>query len=166
VPFATQAQSALKNLGDAAQQSQSSLIASQPLADQLKGLGSAAAPSSASLDSLLTSLNTTGGIQQLMSLLFYGASATNGYDADGHYLRIAPVVGSCNAYAKVPVAGCSAKFATTGKAAAVAAQAARQALRPPSPPTSALGGLMRYLVGSGTSGTSGTSGSAGVSGSG
>jgi ABC-type transporter Mla subunit MlaD len=150
VPFATQAQSALKNLGAAAQQSEGSLVASQPLANQLNSLGGAALPSSTSLDTLLTSLNTTGGIQQLMGLLFYGASATNGYDADGHYLRIAPVVGSCNAYAKVPVAGCSAKFATTGKAAAVATQAARQALRSTSASTSALGGLMRYLIGSGS----------------
>ena len=149
MPFATQAQGALKNLGDAAQQSESSLVASQPLANQLKNLGRAAVPSSTSLNSLLTSLNTTGGIQQFMGLLFYGASATNGYDADGHYVRIAPVVGSCNAYAKVPVAGCSAKFATTGTAATVATQAARQALRSSSASTSALGGLMRYLVGSG-----------------
>ncbi len=152
VPFATRAQSALRNLGNAAQQSESSLIAAQPLADQLKRLGAAAVPSAASLDSLLTSLNTTGGVQQLMGLLFYGASATNGYDADGHYIRIAPIVGSCNAYAKVPVAGCSAKFAATGTAATIATQAARRALRSTSTATSALGGLMRYLVGSASSG--------------
>lgn len=151
VPFATEAQSALKKLGSAAQQSESSLVASQPLANQLESLGSAAVPSSTSLDSLLTSLNTTGGIQQFMGLLFDGASATNGYDADGHYVRIAPVVGSCNAYAKVAVAGCSAKFATTGKAASIATQAAHEALRSTSTSTGALGGLMRYLVGSGSS---------------
>jgi ABC-type transporter Mla subunit MlaD len=167
VPFATQAQSALKNLGDAAQQSESSLVASQPLANQLKSLGSAAVPSSTSLDTLLTSLNTTGGIQQFMGLLFYGASATNGYDADGHYVRIAPVVGSCNAYAKLPVAGCSTKFAAAGTAAAaVATQAARQALRSTSASTSALGGLMRYLVGGASTGGTGGSGSSSSSGSG
>lgn len=109
-PFAQQARSALVNLGNAAQQSQSSLIASQPLVNQLGQLGAAAEPSAAALQSLTSSLSTTGGIQQLMGLLFYGASATNGYDADGHYVRVAPVVGSCNAYAKVPVAGCLAKF--------------------------------------------------------
>jgi len=158
-PFATQAQSALKNLGDAAQQSESSLVAAQPLANQLESLGSAAVPSSTSLDSLLTSLNKTGGIQQFMGLLFYGASATNGYDADGHYVRIAPIVGSCNTYAKVPVAGCSAKFASTGAAASVATQAARQALRSSSASTTALSGLMRYLVGSGGTSTSSKSAS-------
>jgi ABC-type transporter Mla subunit MlaD len=150
VPFATQAQSALKNLGNAAQQSESSLVASQPLVNQLERLGGAAVPSSTSLKSLLTSLRTTGGIQQFMSLLFYGASATNGYDADGHYVRIAPVVGSCNAYAKVPVAGCSAKFQATGAAASIATRAAHDALRSTSASTDALGGLMRYLVGSGS----------------
>jgi virulence factor Mce-like protein len=150
VPFATQAQSALKNLGNTAQQSESSLVASQPLVNQLNDLGAAAIPSSTSLDSLLTSLKTTGGIQQLMGLLFYGAAATNGYDAAGHYVRIAPVVGSCNVYAKIPVAGCSAKFATTAAAASIATQAARRALRTSSASTSALGGLMRYLVGAGS----------------
>ena len=158
-PFATQAQTALKNLGDAAQQSESSLVAAQPLANQLESLGKAAVPSSTSLNTLLTSLNKTGGIQQFMGFLFYGASATNGYDADGHYVRIAPIVGSCNTYAKVPVAGCSAKFASTGAAASVATQAARQALRSSSASTTALSGLMRYLVGSGGTSTTGKSGS-------
>jgi phospholipid/cholesterol/gamma-HCH transport system substrate-binding protein len=165
IPFATQAQSALKNLGNAAQKSESSLVASQPLVNQLKNLGAAAVPSSTSLDSLLTSLKTTGGIQQLMGLLFYGASATNGYDAAGHYVRITPVVGSCNAYAKVPVAGCSAKFVASGAAASIATQAARRALRTSSASTRALGGLMRYLVGAGSSSTGGsTAGSSGKSG--
>ncbi len=45
-----------------------------------------------------------------MSLLFYGVGATNGYNADGHYVRVAPVVGACTAYARTPVAGCSANF--------------------------------------------------------
>jgi ABC-type transporter Mla subunit MlaD len=150
VPFATEAQSAIRNLGDAAQSSESSLVASQPLVNQLGSLGSAAVPSSEALESLTSSLKSTGGIQQLMGLLFDGASATNGYDADGHYVRIAPVVGSCNGYAKVAVAGCSANFSTTGVAASVAEQAARQVLRSSSSSSSSLTGLLRYLTGSGS----------------
>ena len=42
VPFATQAQAALTNLGNAAQQSESSLVGSQPLVNQLGDLGRAA----------------------------------------------------------------------------------------------------------------------------
>lgn len=122
----------------------------------MQSLGSAADPSAASLQALLSSLKSTGGIQQLMSLLFYGASATNGYNADGHYVRIAPIVGSCNAYAKVPVAGCSAKFTATGAAASVAEAAAKLALRSASSSTGALAGLMKYLVGSSNSTASGS----------
>jgi ABC-type transporter Mla subunit MlaD len=149
-PFATQLQSALRNLGDAAQSSESSLVASQPLVNQLGSLGSAAAPSAGALESLTSSLKSTGGIQQLMGLLFYGASATNGYDADGHYVRIAPIVGSCNSYAKVAVAGCSANFSTTGVTASVAEQAARQVLRSSSSSSSSLTGLLRYLTARGS----------------
>ncbi|HTW13238.1 MAG TPA: MlaD family protein [Solirubrobacteraceae bacterium] len=117
VPFAHQAQSALINLGNALQQSTSSLEATQPLADQLQSLGNAALPSGQSLEALTTSLKTTGGIQQLMGLLFYGAGATNGYNADGHYVRIAPIVGSCNAYARTPFPGCSANFSKSASTA-------------------------------------------------
>ena len=59
-----------------------------------------------------------------MSLLFYGVGATNGYNADGHYIRVAPVVGACTAYARTPVAGCSANF--SGASSASQAVAPRQ----------------------------------------
>jgi ABC-type transporter Mla subunit MlaD len=157
VPFAREAKTALTNLGNAAQQSEGALVGSQPLAEQLKTLGSSAQPTAQSLDRLLTSLNSSGGIDQLMSLLFYGAAATNGYNADGHYIRLAPVVGSCTAYARTPVAGCSANFSgTTKAAAAVAARAVQEVMgaasgsgRGTSRQAAPLGGLLRYLTGSG-----------------
>ena len=162
-PFATEAQKALTNLGNAAQESEGSLEATQPLATQLQKLGSAAAPSSASLESLTKSLKSTGAIQNFMGLLFYGAGATNGYNADGHYVRIAPIVGSCNAYARTSFAGCSANFLKSASAAAVADAAAletsttgkiadeavREVDDHNGASTSALSGLLRYLIGSG-----------------
>lgn len=110
VPFASRAKTAIIDLGNAAQRSESSLVGSQGLAEQLQSVGANAQPSAAALHRLLSSLSSTGGIEQLMSLLFYGTGATNGYNADGHYVRVAPVVGSCTAYARTPVAGCSANF--------------------------------------------------------
>lgn len=159
VPFAARARTAIANLGNAAQQSEGSLVASQGLAHQLLHLGQSAEPSSQALRKLLSSLDSTGGIEQLMSLLFYGAGATNGYNADGHYIRIAPVVGSCTAYARVPVAGCSANFsgasAATASAAAVAVARkavsevlGRRAARPKAGRTTKLDGLLHYLTGS------------------
>ncbi len=151
VPFASRAKAAITNLGNAAQQSESSLVGSQGLAQQLQDVGSSTAPSSQALQKLLTSLNSTGGVQQLMSLLFYGVGATNGYNSAGHYIRVAPVVGACTAYARIPVAGCSANF--TGVSAASAAVAARAVTDVLGKGTrragraAPLGGLLRYLTG-------------------
>jgi ABC-type transporter Mla subunit MlaD len=159
VPFASRAKTAITDLGNAAQQSESSLVNSEGLAKQLQSVGSSAEPTSESLQKLLTSLNSTGGIAQLMSLLFYGVGATNGYNADGHYIRLAPVVGSCTAYARTPVAGCSANFSGTSSSSASSASAeiARKAVdevvskhSASSKPadSSRLSGLLRYLTGS------------------
>jgi ABC-type transporter Mla subunit MlaD len=123
VPFADRAKTAISDLGQAAQQSESSLVDSQGLAEQLQSVGTSAEPSSAALRRLLTSLDSTGGIAQLMSLLFYGTGATNGYNADGHYVRVAPVVGSCTAYARTPVAGCSANFSSASSSSGSSASA-------------------------------------------
>jgi ABC-type transporter Mla subunit MlaD len=158
VPFAGRAKTAITNLGNAAQQSESSLVASQGLAEQLQSVGNSAAPTAESLQKLLTSLDSTGGITQLMSLLFYGVGATNGYNADGHFIRIAPVVGSCTAYARTPVPGCSANFigATATAAGSTAAKIARKAVievtgrrsgGSTGTDTARLNGLLHYLTG-------------------
>lgn len=177
VPFATAARTALLDLGNAAEKSQSSLIATEPLAQRLAKLGTAALPTNEKLDELTSSLESTGAIQDLMGVLFYGTGATNGFDADGHYLRTDAIVGSCTAYARTPAAGCSANFAaarasasasaasadlaaaqagtragghvprSTATAAAVVRQAVSEA---PEQHLQTLAGLLRYLVGGGT----------------
>ncbi|HLY50939.1 MAG TPA: MlaD family protein [Solirubrobacteraceae bacterium] len=157
-PFAGRARTALIDLGSAAMQQQPALLATIPLAQRLKRLGSATAPTAVSLAKLLTSLQQTGGIQQLMGLLFHGTSATNGFDAEGHYVRTDVLVGGCTAYAKVPVPGCSADF-TRAKAAADAgnpfagnhrARDSRLAAPPwPSAASPALLPLLHYLIGNG-----------------
>jgi ABC-type transporter Mla subunit MlaD len=153
VPFASRAKTALTDLGNAAQQSESSLVASQPLADQLKTLGNNSVPSSQALSKLLSSLDTSGGIEQLMSLLFYGATATNGYNADGHYVRLSPIVGPCTAYARRPIAGCSANFTGASAASnAIATKAVAEVMGKSASTkrgqAAPLGGLLRYLTGS------------------
>lgn len=151
-PFAKQARPALIALGNSSQQSQPALVATEPLARQLKSLGTQAVPSSASLDKLTASLNKTGAIEQLMALLFQATSAANGFDASGHYVRAEPLVGGCTTYDIHPVLGCSANFGSPGSAAAAsAASVIQQATRTATSkkPTSALRGLLRYLTGGG-----------------
>jgi phospholipid/cholesterol/gamma-HCH transport system substrate-binding protein len=171
VPFATAARTALIDLGNAAQSSQGSLIETEPLAQRLLKLGTTAQPVNEELDELTSSLQSTGAIQDLMGVLFYGTGASNGFDADGHYLRTDALVGSCTAYARTPVPGCSSNFASAAASAdlaaardgahasarvpastATAAAVVREAVsRAPRQHLGTLAGLLRYLVGGGSS---------------
>jgi ABC-type transporter Mla subunit MlaD len=154
-PFAKAARTSLIDLGAAAQQSQPALVATEPLANRLNQLGTAGQPTAANLQKLLTSLNTSGGIQQLMKLLFNGAVAGNGFDSLGHYVRDEPLVSSCTNYATSPVAGCSANFAgasaasvTAARRDPVVAKAVASASSAAPAPGSAMKGLLGYLIGS------------------
>ncbi len=125
-PFAAQARTALINLGAAAHTSQPSLLATQPLANRLKALGAAGAPTAGNLEKLTTSLDNTGGIEELMKLLFNGAIAGNGFNQLGHYTRDEALTSSCTNYATSAVPGCSSTFdaANAASASADAASAA------------------------------------------
>jgi ABC-type transporter Mla subunit MlaD len=169
-PFADKARTALIDLGAAAQTSQPALQATLPLAKRLEALGENE-PTAVNLQKLLQSLNTTGGIQQLMTLLFNGAVAGNGFDSVGHYFRDEPLVSSCTNYVVAAVPGCSSNFSGASASSARVAAAARaggttaratgatttdrvvaQAVRSASAGAAAgatLKGLLSYLVGSG-----------------
>ncbi|MBV9423174.1 MAG: MCE family protein [Solirubrobacterales bacterium] len=160
-PFANVARPALVALGKSSQQSQPALVASEPLARQLKTLGEQALPSATLLDELTASLENTGAIEQLMSLLFNGANAGNGFDSLGHYVRTESLVlGDCVPYSTIPQPGCSARFthgatsaavvaSSGGKASRVAIEATKMTSPDQQRTTAALTGLMRYLTGSG-----------------
>ena len=168
IKFAPAARQSLIDLGNSAQQSQPALIASEPLARQLLKLGNATEPTAKLLDQLTASFDQSGGIEQLMSVLFYGTTAGNGFDAVGHYVRTESLVGSCTAYALTRVQVCDANFAKgSGSSAAAdtpartatvrkpasAAEADRAAVQAASaaakqqPVEGTLKGLLGYLVG-------------------
>ena len=150
-PFAAKARTALIDLGNAAQQSQSSLVASLPLARRLNALGSAGAPASANLRKLLDSFNSTGGIEQLMQLLFNATASANGFNSLGHYVRDEPLVSSCTNYATTAVPGCSSNFAGASAASVTNDAIARTAVARVSSGRNAdntqLRGLLGYLFG-------------------
>jgi hypothetical protein len=158
-PFAQATRTSLIALGRSAAEQEPALLASIPLAYRLQRLGQATAPAATLLDRLLSSLKTTGGIQQLMKLLLNGTGATNGVDAVGHYIRTFAVVSGCTAYNKVAgsVPGCSANFSNSGSAAATDEtalrsaehQAAMRAVRRTgsNARSRVLSGLLHYLLG-------------------
>jgi ABC-type transporter Mla subunit MlaD len=128
-PFANAARSALINLGAAAANSQGPLVASVPLAQRLNRLGIQTAPAANSLDRLTASLAKTGAIGQLMAVLFYGTTATNGFDSLGHYVRDQVLVSDCTGYTITPVPGCSANFGGASAASAASSASAASAAR-------------------------------------
>jgi phospholipid/cholesterol/gamma-HCH transport system substrate-binding protein len=139
-PFAKAARNALIDLGASAQQSQGALVATIPLANRLNNLGTQLGPAATELDRLTSSLNTTGAVGQLMSLLFNGTNAANGFDSLGHYVRDELLVSDCTAYALTPVPGCSANFPRGGAATATAtaAKTSVHATATQAPPNSSL----------------------------
>src|SRR5205085_2895893 len=128
-PFARAARPALIDLGNESQQSQPALLATIPLAQRLDRLGTQAKPAAASLDKLTSSLDQTGAIEFLMSLLYYGTSATNTFDSVGHFARNEPQVGGCTSYSLQPIGNCLATFGGQGAAAdSAGSQAAARAV--------------------------------------
>ncbi len=159
-PFAKAARSSLISLGTAARESQANLIASEPLARQLRSLGRQSKPSATSLAKLLGSVNSTGGIEDLMTLLYHAVGAANGFNSLGHYVRAEPITGPCSFYVHRPLVGCGATYSTGHQSAAVRSDATAAAASgaivsralksvSASGSTSSLGGLLSYLVGSG-----------------
>jgi ABC-type transporter Mla subunit MlaD len=154
-PFAKAARPALIALGNSSEKSLPALQATLPLAQQLRKLGVQAKPAANSLDQLLESLNQTGAIEQLMAVLFNGTSATNGFDAEGHYVRAEPLVGGCTSYQKTPTQLCTAHFnqsaapdiATATRVSETQRIAEHAAGTPQQKPSSSLTGLLGYLLG-------------------
>ena len=78
------------------------------------------------LANVLTSFKANDGLERLLDFVFYSATAVNGFDSFGHYLRAALIVNQCSTYAVAPTTGCSANFrrATSSSASAAGDRAA------------------------------------------
>jgi ABC-type transporter Mla subunit MlaD len=169
-PFARAARPALISLGHYSQLSTPQLLGTEGLDARLLRVGRQSEAPAVLLDRLLSSFDQTGGIEQLMSLLYYGTSAANGFDKLGHYLRSEPQTQGCP-YSITPISNCLATFANASPAGAarVARTAAAHIAATPSSPVSvlssgpgapapvpargarnrALPGLLRFLIGNG-----------------
>jgi virulence factor Mce-like protein len=157
-PFATQARTSLIALGKTAQASEAPLVSSLPLVQQLKSLGLNAKPTAEHLLKLLQSLNSTGGYENLMSLLYNATSVTNGFNSDGHYARALPLNLSTTNYSINCSTGCTtARFSqdatalnSSAKTDLVVKGVVSKALHAVDSATDsgrAIGGLLSYLTG-------------------
>jgi ABC-type transporter Mla subunit MlaD len=86
-PFSEAATPALVSLGDFADQGRKLFPEIRPLVGQLNDLGEPLRPSADDLAKLFNSLDDTGGVEELMKLIYFYTGTVNGVDAKGHYVR-------------------------------------------------------------------------------
>jgi ABC-type transporter Mla subunit MlaD len=122
-PFSQAGIPAFQSLGSTADVAGPALTKSQPVIANTGTLAAAAKPVSQNLDSLLTSLKSTGGIERLLDFLFYSVASINGYDSYGHYLRAGLILNACSQYAISPLPDCLSKFASSSGSSTRAASA-------------------------------------------
>jgi phospholipid/cholesterol/gamma-HCH transport system substrate-binding protein len=115
-PFSQAAIPALRTLGRATDFGTPAVVALRPTLQDLRIFAARARPVGANLAALTTSLRDSGGIERLLDYLFFQATAVNGFDQFGHYLRAALLLSKCSVYVTTPVAGCSANFSSAGTA--------------------------------------------------
>lgn len=111
-PFFEAAGPALVSLGSFADRSRELFPAIRPLIGQLDELGQPLTPTSSNLAKLLGSVDDTGGIEELMKLIYFFTGTVNGVDAKGHYVRSGLII-KCPA--RVPQEeGCGATLKNYG----------------------------------------------------
>jgi phospholipid/cholesterol/gamma-HCH transport system substrate-binding protein len=109
-PFSDAARGALLSLGSAAAKSTHPLVAADPIVRDLRDLARSAASPSSNLRKLLSSLNATGGFQNLLGFVFNSAGSVNGFDQYGHFLRGELLSSNCVDYDIKPFSGCGANW--------------------------------------------------------
>jgi phospholipid/cholesterol/gamma-HCH transport system substrate-binding protein len=119
-PFSQAGIPALDSLGEASKIGTPAIEASLPVIKDLRTLASTARPVGKSLAQVLSSFQRSDGIERLMDYLFFQATAVNGFDSFGHYLRAGLIVNQCTTYAVDPTTGCSANFRKASASASVA----------------------------------------------
>jgi ABC-type transporter Mla subunit MlaD len=120
-PFSRAGIPALRTLGRATDFGTPAVVALRPTVQDLRTFAARARGVAANLAALTTSLRASGGVERIMDYIFFQATAVNGFDQFGHYLRAALIVNKCSVYSTTPVAGCSANFSSNGTASRGAA---------------------------------------------
>jgi ABC-type transporter Mla subunit MlaD len=122
-PFTKAFTPALESLGDFADQGRQLFPEIRPLVGDLARLGRPLRPASDDLAKLLNSFDDTGGIEELMKLLYYYTGTVNGVDAKGHYVRAGVTTTNCSIRGAIRGNGCASDMIDYGSKAKVSAAA-------------------------------------------
>ncbi len=126
-PFFKAADPALNSLADFAKRGRAVFPAIRPLVRDVQGLSKPLKPTATRVADLFGSVDKTGGVEELMRLLFFYTGTTNGEDEIGHYLRTALRLG-CPQRTGLVTDGCEATFLREQQNAAPAEVAAQDAM--------------------------------------
>lgn len=133
--FSADARPALRALARAARRSVGDVRASRPLVGQLRTFAAEAQPAGVGIAELFTDMRERGVVEGLQTFVYYTAAALARFDGTSHILPAFLLPESqCVLYARQPVRGCSAHFASsaTAQARTPAREQSAQAQRPPS----------------------------------
>ncbi|MDO9409157.1 MlaD family protein [Patulibacter sp.] len=109
-PFAAAARPAIKTLGDAADQGRETFPQLDRLARQVRSTTKPLLPASKNLAALTGSFDRTGGVANLLHLLYLYTGALNGKDGTSHYTRTNLYISSCIERSPTVVGQCIAQF--------------------------------------------------------
>lgn len=109
-PFVKASGPALETLGDAAERGQETFPRIEPLVDRFGQLAKPLAPLARDLSDLGTSFDQTGGIENLVRLVYYYTGTLNGKDGTSHYLRTKAYASSCVERRATVQPSCNAKL--------------------------------------------------------
>lgn len=111
-PFTSAATPALVSLGDFADEASELFPAFRPLVGDLARLSRPLRPAVDDTAALLASIDRTGGIEELMKLIYFYTGTTNGVDELGHYVRTTLSV--CSGDRKTTSTGCESSLSRFG----------------------------------------------------
>jgi ABC-type transporter Mla subunit MlaD len=109
-PFSAASTVSLKSLGATGEIAGPTLRAADPVVIKTRDLAQSGASPTTKLAKFLFSVEERKGWNRLVSLIYNGTAATNGFDKYGHFLRSLVTLTNCPEYEIRESSSCSAKF--------------------------------------------------------
>ena len=109
-PFSDAATPALVELGRTAGPGIPAIRGSIPIVKDLRAFARQLRPVGATLANVLTTFQKEDGLERFLDYVYYQATAVNGFDSIGHYLRAGLIVNTCSTYSVEPLLGCTSNF--------------------------------------------------------
>jgi ABC-type transporter Mla subunit MlaD len=105
-PFTDALTPSLTSLGTFADRGRELFPEIRPLVGDLAELGRPLRPATDDLAGLFNSFDDTGGIEELMKLIYYYTGTVNGVDAKGHYVRAGVTTTGCSSRSPGQISSC------------------------------------------------------------